>query len=168
MRALNEWRSAGWRAQEMALIHHLRANSDEVKCWTDNCIEAWTHGGSRHEQAVGIRLRGSVAEQRGDFAVAEQLFRDALTIWRDLKSDEWVANVLNDLGTLEHARERYDAAARYYQEALDIHRRRNNTTNIPAVQGNLGLLAFTRKNWAEARAWFEKALPLAREIGRQS
>jgi tetratricopeptide (TPR) repeat protein len=166
MRVLNAWSAAGWCAQEVAWIHYNRANTDEAAHWADICMEAWSHGGSRREQATGMRLRGLVAEQHKDYDTTEQLYQGVLTICRDLQFDEDVANVLADLGRVEAARKQYDTAERYYSEALAL-TRIDDKEGQAGHSANLGELALERERWVEAREWYEKALRLAREVARQ-
>ncbi|HYY43492.1 MAG TPA: tetratricopeptide repeat protein, partial [Pyrinomonadaceae bacterium] len=120
MRALNEWSRAGWWAYGVAWIHHQRANTDEAVRWTDCCTEAWTQGGNKSEQATGIHMRGILAEEAKDYDTAEQLLQESLMIKRDLKDDQGIVAVLNDLGGLERKRNQYDKAERYSREALAL------------------------------------------------
>ena len=166
-RALNEWSKAGKRAYDVAWIHYIRANTSEAVRWTDRCTEAWAQGGSRYYQAVGIRMRGLLTRAQKDHEAAEQLFQDALVIWRDLKDDHWIAIVLSDLGGLERRRKQYDKADQYYREALALAEKQNFKETQANISSNLGLLALYRERWTEAGEWYEKALPLARELGRQ-
>ena len=167
MSALNEWSEAGWRAYRVAWTYQVRANINETMRWTDRCTKAWAQGGSKYNQAVGIRMRGLLAREQNDYDTSEQLFQDALVIWRELKNDEWTVIVLNDLGALERRREQYDRANQYYREALALAEKQSSKENQANISVNLGLLALYREYWAEAREWYEKALPLSREIGRQ-
>lgn len=167
MVVLGNWSSAGWRAHDIAFIHLYRADSNEATVWADRSAEAWANGGSKHEQAVGTSIRGAVARQRKDYGVAERLLQEALTFWRELRSDQDIGNVLNSLGLLERARENYEASENYFRESLSISEKLEFKGAIAIRHGNLGLLALERAHWAEASEWFEKELLLACESGRQ-
>jgi len=164
---LNDWKSAGWRAHQVAWIHWNRDRTDDTAQWADRCTEAWARGGSKREQATATYMRGQVAQQRKDYDQAERLFQETLAVWRGLGLDEDVAIVLNSLGGLAHARQDYDAAERYYREALELARKIDYKEGQAYVTGNLGLLALDREQWAEARQWYEQALSLMQEVGRQ-
>ena len=167
MRALNDWSEAGARAYQVAWMHYNRANTNEAVRWTDRCTEAWAQGGSKHKQATCIRMRGLLAHQQKDYDAAEQLFQDALVIWRDLNNEDEIATVLNSLGTLEHKRKQYDKADQYYHEALALAEKLNYKEAQANISVNLGELMLDYERWTEAREWYEKALQLAREVGRQ-
>ncbi|PYS92317.1 MAG: NB-ARC domain-containing protein [Acidobacteria bacterium] len=167
MRALNEWSQAGRRAYDVAWIHYHRANTSEAMRWTDRCTEAWAQGGSRYDQAISIRMCGLLAEQQKDYDAAERLFQDVLVTWRNLKDDQKIVAVLNDLGELERGRKQYDKADQYYREALALAEKQNLIESQANISVSMGLLALGREHWTEAREWLEKSLPLAREVGRQ-
>jgi len=165
MRALNDWSQAGGRAYHVAWIYYNRTRTDDAAQWADRCSDAWSRGGSRLEQACGIRMLGNALELRKDYDSANRYYQDALTIQRELKNNQSIANLLNDLGELEGKRKNYDAAERYCREALDIYQKREEKELMPAPLGSLAELALDRQQWAEARKWFEQELELAKEVG---
>ena len=167
MQILNEWIKAGRGAYEVAWIHYNRANTSEAVSWTERCTKEWAQGGRKYEQAVGLSMRGLLAEQQKDYDVAEQLLQDALVISRDLKNDHMIAIALNDLGDLERERKHYDKANHYHREALVLAKKQNLKQTQANSAWSLGKLALNRERWIEAREWFEKALSLAHENGRQ-
>jgi tetratricopeptide (TPR) repeat protein len=157
MAALEAWWDAGWHAHRVAWIHIFRAKTDHAAAWAERCAEAWERGGTRRDQAVATRLRGLVAESRGDLADlddVERLYTDALAVFRDL-------------GELAWERRAYDRAEAYYREALAIDEKRGDKEGQVIRFGNMGELALERGWPNEARQWFERALPLAQEVGRQ-
>ncbi len=166
MWTIPDWRKTGWRAFDVASIHHTRARTDDATLWADRCAEAWARSGSKHEQMIAMAIRGRIAQQRKDYAEAEQLLQEALAIWRDLGMDDSVTVVLNDLGTLAHERKDYDAAERYYRETLELARKIDAKDRQPTYVGSLGKLALERQRWSEARDLYERQLSIARECGR--
>jgi tetratricopeptide (TPR) repeat protein len=166
MWTIPDWRKTGWRAFDVASIHHERARTDDATLWADRCTEAWARSGSKHEQTIAMAMRGRIAQQRKDYAEAEQLLQEALAIWRDLGMDDSVTVVLNDLGALAHERKDYDAAEQYYREALVLARKIDAKDRQPTYVGSLGKLALERQRWSEARDLYERQLSIARECGR--
>lgn len=114
-----------------------------------------------------MRLLGLIAQEQEAYDTAEQLFRDALAIWRDLGMDYSVATSLSSLGGLARVRKQYDVAEQLYMEALALSEKRGFKEPQTYISANLGRLAVNNKFWEKARLWFEKGLLLAREIGRQ-
>ncbi len=168
MAAAAKWRDAGWRAYDAAWIHYNRKETDRAAAWAKRCAEAWEKGGRRRDCATAVRLRGLLAQQRGDLDEAERLYTEALETCRDLGERADEAIVLNDLGALMRKRKKYDRAEGYYRAALEIAEKSDLRESQAYITGNLGLLALARERWDEARAYFERALPLAQEVGRKT
>ncbi len=168
MRALSDWRAAGWSAYRVAWIHYYRANTNEAARWVDHCTEAWMCGGSKAEQTAGMRMRGVLEQQRGDYGAAERYYLSALAAFRDLRSDLDVAVVLTDLGETAGCRKDYDDTERYLLEALALFEKAESQEGVAGTYGNLGSNALDLKHWAAARDLFERELALAQNVGRQT
>ena len=136
--AVSEWEAAGSRAYEVAWIHFNRAETDEAEKWADRCVEAYGSAGSKMGQALGMRMLGLVAKQRLDFDAAEQLFREALAINRDLGLDDKTADMLAELGQLELIRKNHDAAESYIRDALLLYERIESQEGIVFCYCSLG------------------------------
>ena len=166
-RLLGRWRDAGWGAYRAAWIYYSRGQTEEASAWADRCAEAFERGGSRRDRASAIRLRGVIAEQKGDLDEAERLYKQALAEYRSLGEEKGVSIVLNDLGGIYRRRKDYDAAEKAYREALEIGRKIGDKEGIAILLGNLASLALDRSRWAKAKEMAEEALELAREVGRR-
>jgi len=165
--ASGNWKIAGLYSFMTAWLHYSRGDTFEAVEWADHCADEWERGGSKHEQAMGMRIRGLAAYQQEEYDLAERLLQDSLSIERARNSDYDVTILLLDLSRLERWRGRYDEAAQYTSEALQLVNESMSKEIICSLYSHIGSLAVSRKRWAEAREWFEKELPLAREIGRQ-
>jgi tetratricopeptide (TPR) repeat protein len=165
MRILNEWSKAGWLAYRLMMIHSARTITDEASRWADRCNEAWMRGGSKHEQAVGLRALATRSRECEDYDEAERLNQAALAVFRELNRDVWIEDTLNELGQLEQIREHYDMAEMLFRETLTLSEKAGSDA-MTATYSSFGALALDRERWAEARGWFEKELTLAQEIRR--
>jgi tetratricopeptide (TPR) repeat protein len=165
-KALDDWSAAGWRASDIAWIHYYRAETDRLAVWSDRMTEAMERGGGHRERAYATRMRGLLAERRGDLAEAERLWNDALTTFRDLDDEAAQSTVLGELGSIARQREEYDRAEAFYQQSLALLGKNGYKPRLAVRLISLGYLDLDRDRYAEARAWFERGLPLAREIDR--
>jgi tetratricopeptide (TPR) repeat protein len=116
---------------------------------------------------MGVRMQALVAQQADDFDAAEQLLQDALTTFRHLNWDVYIAVLLGDLGKLEYEHKHDEAARQYLLEALLIGEKSGDKEGQTIYLNCLGFIVLNNERWAEARELFEKALQLAREVGRQ-
>src|SRR5262249_39769614 len=70
VKALGDWKEAGWRAIDVAFIHYNRGETDLAATWASHMAEAMEQGGDRSSRAVATRMRGMVAQQQGKLAEA--------------------------------------------------------------------------------------------------
>jgi len=165
--SLEQWGDAGWAAHAVAWVHYLRGETDRAATWADRCAAMMERGGGQRDRAVATQRQGLVAEQRRDWAGAEQQYQKSLTAYRDLGLEEDETNALNNLGNVARQQGQYDRAEDCYQQALAIAEKIGNQEIQPAFCGNLGLLALARDRPQVARPWFERELALAQAVGRQ-
>ena len=163
---MEDWSNAGWGARDMAWMYYNRAETDEAQTWAEKCQQAWNKC-TKDDQAEAERMLGLVAEQRKDYATAQQKYEAALAMYRDIGAKQDEGSVLNDLGGLAHAREDYATAEGHFRAALEIARKTENVEMQAGCFGNLGSLALDKKDYPAARGWVEQALPLAQRVGRQ-
>lgn len=163
---LNDWHNAGWRAYDVAFVCWNRIRTEAATIWAERMNEAMERGGTPRDRAIATRLRGLVAEQRGDLEGAERIYTEALEECRTLgrKADE--ASILNDLAEVCFRRRDYEHAEKHYRQALALAEEMGDKEDQATFAGNLGNLALVQNNLAEAHRWYEHELKLAREAER--
>ncbi|QMS88638.1 tetratricopeptide repeat protein [Nostoc edaphicum CCNP1411] len=150
-KALSQWSDAGWGAYHVAWIHYQRADKDRTASSGDQMKEMMERGGNLRDKAFATRMQGVIAEQRQDWAEAEQLYI-----------------ALNNLGGFARSQGDYDGAEFYYKQALTITKKLGFKEQEASHSAGLGHLALNRNRPTEARTWYERQLTLAQEIGQQS
>lgn len=164
--ALGGWQSAGWRAYQVAWAHYLRADTDRAALWVDRMAEALGRAGARGDGAALLRMRGLIAEQRGDLLAAERLLLDALASYQRVGSPANQMTLLGDLGAVAQRLQHFDRAADYYQRSLGLAEQLGSQPQQAICANNLGLLSLERSWPAQARQWFERELELATDLDR--
>lgn len=162
--ALEDWPGAFWRAYDVALPLLNQGRPDDAAEWVAAAAAAAPRAGRRAE-SIALRLRGILAERRGEPAAAQDSYEQALAISRDLGEEGLQAALLSDLGDVAGARGNHRAARGYYQQALAIDERRGDEYGMCICLSNLGLTAQSMGDPAGARGFFERGLALARRIG---
>jgi predicted ATPase/class 3 adenylate cyclase len=118
-------------------------------------------------RARALRGAGILAWHQGDYAAAEESFKQSLRILEGLEDRRGIARSLGNLGILAREKGDLDAAARFNEQSLAIQRELGNRWGIAAALCNLGLVAHDRTDHAAARAFFEECIPIFREVGDQ-
>jgi tetratricopeptide (TPR) repeat protein len=130
------------------------------------------------EKAATLNNLGNLQRDQNGYSVAQESYKEALTIWRELArvnpqtylSD--VATTLNNLGNLQRDQNEYSAAQSSYEEALTIYRefvRVDPQTWLPDIAmtlNNLGILQWNKNEYLAAQANYEESLTLRRELAR--
>lgn len=164
--ALGDWHHAGWRAYDVAFVYWNRAETAHAAAWADRMSEAVQQGGNQRDQVIAIRLKGLVAEQRGDLAGAAALYTEALNACRELPDKPDEASILNDLGEISMRQRNYDRAEVCYKQALAAAEKAGDKESQAIFSGNLGNLFLVRGNLADAQRWYSHERTLAHEVGR--
>ncbi|HEX8502949.1 MAG TPA: tetratricopeptide repeat protein [Pyrinomonadaceae bacterium] len=106
----------------------------------------------------------NVLRERGEFAEAERVYREALAIFRKVGKERNVAITLHQLGWIKSGRGEFDEARRLYGESLKINRRIGNQAGIASNLNNMGEIAYERGETDEARRLFDESLEINRKI----
>ncbi len=147
-------------AQYDAAESHLRAAVETGRSLTDD--------EGRAALSQSLNKLGRLKEERGRYEEAEALFREALSIRRELYGEEHkdVATSLNNLGLVLHQRGRTEEGERRLREALQMRRKLLGEENseVATSMNNLAWLLHDRGRLAEAASLFEKSLALDRKL----
>ncbi len=105
------------------------------------------------------------AKAQPDFAHAQPLYEEALTIGHQWQEPVILANAYLGLGDWAQQTQAYDRARAYHQEGLACMRRVGTTGLIATALLHVGTASGWGGHWDEARAYFIEGLQLARTVG---
>jgi putative nucleotidyltransferase with HDIG domain len=111
------------------------------------------------EQNLGV-----IANMRGDLPRALRHYRASLAGYRELGLDQYVANLLNNIGLAYADLGRWDDAERTYLEALELSSACEDATTGLTVEVNRAEMRIARGDYAEAQVICERVLQRARPI----
>ncbi|HEY8174705.1 MAG TPA: tetratricopeptide repeat protein [Gemmatimonadaceae bacterium] len=115
--------------------------------------------------AHAINLEGIVAQQRGNIADAEELYRWARTIaWQD-REVSLVAMLDQNLGTIANIRGDYAEAKLRYEASLAAYRTLGMRRPVGPLLNNLGMLHTDLGEWRDAERYYAAALREASACG---
>ena len=141
---------------------YAHGHLSEGRRWLDNALAQPISPAAR---AKGLRVAGALAGQQGDYAQAEALLQESLTLFRRL-ADPWnIANTLNSLGLLATDQADYARAEGYYQASLTARRTLDDTAGIAISLNNCGVVARYQGRYADAMQAFRESLILRQQLG---
>jgi tetratricopeptide (TPR) repeat protein len=145
------------------------ANLSENEKATLSCEEGkriYAEAGDRGGLARALHTMAEVPRNQGDFAAAEKLYQQALTITSEIGDQSGMARELNTLGVIaERTRGDFATALEMYSEALQRHREAGNKNGMAAAMGNTANILLAQGRLSEALKYYQDTLKLSEEIG---
>ncbi|GAA4250245.1 tetratricopeptide repeat protein [Dactylosporangium darangshiense] len=115
-----------------------------------------------------IHQLGTLAHRLGDYAEAEQRYRQALAIFEQRGEQSNRASTYLVLGMLAHDRGGYSEAEQRYRQALVIFEQLDNRANLASTHHQLGALAKERGDYDEAERQYLRSLAIEEELGNEA
>ncbi|GIF01077.1 diguanylate cyclase [Paractinoplanes rishiriensis] len=121
--------------------------------------------GDRVATAQAHNVLGAAGLAAGQYADAEEHFRQSMAIWHELGEDRGTAMALGNLARLSLRIGQVEAADRYINECLALERAAGNSGGILLGLEVLGDILRTQDRLDEARDVLDESLTLSRDLG---
>lgn len=113
---------------------------------------------NRNYEAYALHIQGNAGFQLKQFEKTEQLWLEALSVYRECGAKEGISDMLSSLGMIQHTiHRRFDKAEAYYRESLALGREmrlperiRRSLNSLAALYQNLGRIDEAEKAAREA------------------
>jgi predicted ATPase/DNA-binding XRE family transcriptional regulator/Tfp pilus assembly protein PilF len=147
----------------LALFWQVRGHLEEGRRW---CARALEMGGvSPRLRADVLQGQGMLAHWLGDYAKAEIIYDECLTIRRAIGDERGIALTLNYLGILAGDCGDHKRALPCYDESLTIRQSLGDTWGIANLLSDFGNVARAEGRDAEAARLYSESLSLFEEVG---
>ena len=115
----------------------------------------------------GRRLmeEGNAHNTRANYAEAERLLSDSLTIFRRIGNQQFEAKALANLALVKHNQSCLEEAADFYSQALQLAEAIGDQRNIGIFTGSLALIYQDLGKIQTAQKLYKRALDVARQLG---
>jgi tetratricopeptide (TPR) repeat protein len=160
-----DWAAAAalQEAQRLAPLNRL----DEARSKVAEAKSLFQQSGNQWGIAMCIALDAEMSLTTGDFQRAEQLASDALTIGKNYKFKDIVANALTLLGRVNMMKLDYSTAEAQFIEAETILDEIGNTLAKTFVTTQRGFIAMNEQKLPEAKRLFESVRAEQVELGHK-
>ncbi len=108
---------------------------------------------------------GVLAFHQGDYASAEALSTQGLTMYRDRQDTFGIALSIDTLGRVAQSRGDYQRAAVLLEEGLAVARQSGHQWAVARILNTLGITARSQRDYRRAKLLLEESLALWRELG---
>ena len=123
---------------------------------------------NKDRQAAWRHRLGVLAQLRGDYDTAHNLYEQSLHIKEELGNRAGMAATYHQLGMLAQARGDYDTAHNLYEQSLHIKEELGNRAGMAATYHQLGMLAQARGDYDTAHNLYEQSLHIKEELGNRA
>ncbi|WP_228056643.1 tetratricopeptide repeat protein [Microcoleus sp. LEGE 07076] len=108
---------------------------------------------------------GAIHRYFGNWDLAEEYFKDALSMEEENSNQSGIATSLGMLGDIERNRGNWDEAERLYRQSLALMTELGDRAGMATCWGVLGDIERNRGNWDEAERLYRQSLALRTELG---
>jgi len=150
---------------ELAWLEHLQHHYVDAIKHSSQALEILPEADV--EQAMSYRVLGMVAIDREEWEKAEQLHRDALSIFRLHGDQRRAAWSVQNLAYALRGQQKYENAVQYYQEALSTLQDVGDYHSVAVVQFNLGITYYHSGNIEQAIRYFEQAVTAFKQFNNR-
>jgi predicted ATPase/DNA-binding SARP family transcriptional activator/DNA-binding CsgD family transcriptional regulator len=110
-------------------------------------------------------ILGQVADIRGDYAHATNLYGESLELYRQAEDKLGFARTLHDLGNVSSARREYERAKEFYEESLALSRELGGAELLGGILVSWGYMCLLEGDYERGAALNEEAAALYRGRG---
>jgi predicted ATPase/DNA-binding SARP family transcriptional activator len=151
-----------------------RGHLTEGRAWLVELLALPTHpipakAGKRQAgweaRAKALLAAGDLASEQDEYATAQALFAEGLTLSREVADERGIARALGGLAILALAQGDDTRAATLYEESLALSRKRGDQHLIAGALDGLGVVALNQGDDVRAELLGEESLALYRELG---
>ena len=142
----------------------LRGRYVEGRGWLEAAL-ARADGAPAAHQAKALTAAGDLAFLQSEYARANELLGEGLTLYRDLKDERGVASAVQLLGSIAREQGRYEQAEAFHGESLAISRRLGDDWGVAQSLNYLGFVAWLRGDHGRAAEVCAQAASMFEVLG---
>jgi tetratricopeptide (TPR) repeat protein len=155
---------AGDAHQQLGRIGGERRDFESARKHYAKAMEEFQLLGDRGSLGSLYHQQCALAMREGEFATAERLGIEALTIYEEFGLEERMLGTLGQLAIVAVAQDQLGTATARFQAALQLCHRVGSAEQYSYLLANFGTFVSERGNWGAARLVFRQALEHARAI----
>ena len=153
----NQWIE---RNREIAVVAYLRGDIDIAIEAVDEILKELP------DDLFALNLRGHIHKLNGQYKKAEDCYRHALKVGRNVGDEAVQAVALDNLGVIYRERGELDKAEDMHLKSLEIAKKLGLQELMACAYGNLGLIYKTRGELDKAENMHNKSLGINKKLGR--
>lgn len=146
-------------------LDYERGNLDQAESYAGEALEIAARSTHAETRALVHNVRGTIANLRSQFDVAERLLRTGLAAAREQGSPSLVGGLLCSLAVPLYYQGRLAESAALTAEAARLYETLGKNATAITIRGNLAAISLAQGDLAKAREHAEVGVRLSREAG---
>jgi tetratricopeptide (TPR) repeat protein len=130
----------------------------------DKCLENVKSSGPFDQALIHYGL-GNVYFELSDYETSEQHYEKALKLARKADAKQLLANITNNMGSIEIARGKGMAAIAKYSKSISIFQSLGDNLGLAQIYHNIGMTHAEEGNWELANEFYGKSLAVSDVLG---
>ena len=123
--------------------------------------------------AIAFRLRGFARAMQRDYGLAEQDYRQSISLFRRLsnQSGKYAVSIgaaYSYIGNIRSSQGKFAEALQYYEKAITLYNGQNTGEALVVICTNAGAMAFELEDYEKVDTYFAKALRVSEQFGGQT
>ncbi len=175
LRAALDWAATNADRSEILLrlagslwrFWQVRGHWSEGREWLRRALDATGSAPPSPQRERALTGSGNLAMHQDDYAIAQLLFEQSLSVAQALNDEKGVAGALGNLGRVAYAYGDYATACRLIEESVALQRKLGNAPGLAASTSNLALVVTEQGDISRARALQEESLATEETLGNQ-
>lgn len=149
--------------QNLAHVTQVLATEDDPIVFATESQSLFKKLGDPAGEATAIRVLGSVAYRKGEYAEAEKHFQHGLEILP--QGHHLVPLLLGNLEMIAEAEGDYELAEKYTLESLELYEALGDKIGVADSYMKLGIIYGKQKLTEQSKNYYEQTLAIQRELG---
>lgn len=146
---------------KMGEISSMQAKWDESFSYINKAKKIFEETNNYKGLSSCDNLLGTFYAERGILSNARKHFEKGIDRLSGKRSNDLLANILVNLGILNHMIGNIEESKKNYEKALDNYIKSNNLKRIAQTRHNLGMLFFKERSFNDALDQFDKSIDVA-------
>ncbi len=149
---------------QISVAHIMNSDKANFLITTNQTIDYYRQVDNLRMVAMTLGSKSIYYKDEEDFIAAEEVAQEALTIYLSQKDSSGLANIYNNLGSIQAKQKNYKKALSFYKKQYDINIARHNRHGQGYSLENMGSCHLKLGELKQAQTHLQEALAIRRDL----
>ncbi|HBS88671.1 MAG: hypothetical protein A2W91_18695 [Bacteroidetes bacterium GWF2_38_335] len=145
----------------------IESNTDSALFYAEKAMQSGLTV-KPYQRANALFTIGEAYYQQGNYEIARDSYRKALSIYESIDSLQKYSSTINNIGMTYERVDQYDTALVYYNKALKINLENKFSIELAHNYNNIGMIYYNWGKYDEAIAYYKRAMAIDKKLKKKS